>query len=202
MRGSSVAILLLTLLVAGCATSRATINTFVDPAFSKGSIERLAVFPIRNARFAPSEAQQLNRRISTVIHAKNPAIELISSVEVINSLNERELADDWATFLDNYVASGVPDANALREIGTAVGVDAIMQGEIVNVFQQDGSYGGSKGQTRVTVRYTLLDCRDGRLLWEASSDGVKTTATTLDHAPPIIEAVQLAMDKILDNVPL
>ncbi len=202
MRGLLPAIILTTVASAGCATSRATINSYVDPNYTRGSIESIAVFPIRNARFAPSEAQQINRRISTVIHTKNQAIRIMSSTEAVNILNEHGLADDWAVFLDNYVASGVPDANALRDIGAALGIDAIMQGEIVNVFQQDGTFGGNKGQTRVTVRFTMLDCRNGRMLWEASSDGVKTTATTLDKAPAIIDAVQLAMDKILDNLPL
>jgi len=39
-------------------------------------------------------------------------------------------------------------------------------------------------------------------LWEASSDGIKGTPTTLESAPPIIEAVDLAVDKILSNLPL
>lgn len=185
-----------------CASATATINSYVDPTYARGGIESIAVFPIRNGRFAPSEAQQINRRIATVIHARDPELRIMSTPEAISLLNEHGLADDWAVFLENYVASGVPDANALRDFGTALGVGAILQGEIVNVFQRDGEFGGDKGQTRVTVRFTILDCEHGRMLWEASSDGTKTTATTLDHAPPIVEAVGLAVDKILDNLPL
>jgi hypothetical protein len=50
----------------------------------------------------------------------------------------------------------------------------------------------------------MLDCLNGKLLWEASSDGRRETAIggTFAHAPPVIEAIQLAVDKILESLPL
>jgi hypothetical protein len=185
-----------------CATSRATINSYVDPNYSKGSIHSLAVFPIRNGRFAPSEAQQINREMSMAIHERSPAMRLMSSAEAIRILSDSGLADRWAVFLDNYVTSGVPDANALKRFGQVLGVDAILQGEIVNVYQQDGTFGGNKGTTRVTVRLTMLDAHAAKLLWEASSDGLRGNATTVGAAPPIIEAVELAVHSLLNALPL
>lgn len=90
----------------------------------------------------------------------------------------------------------------LNQLGTLLGVDAIMQGEMVNVTQQDGVYGQNKGQTRVTVRFTILGTKEGKLLWEASSDGIKGTATAMEEAPPIGEAVSLAVEKIMANLPI
>lgn len=194
--------LVLSTLFYGCAVSKATLNSYVDPNISNEQIRNLAIFPIRNAKFAPSEAQQINRKISMVINQKNSQIQIMSSNEAINKLNENDLASTWAVFLDNYSSSGVPDKNVLFEVGKALGIDAIIQGEIVNVFQQDGAYGSNKGTTRVTVRFSMLSTYSGKLLWEASSDGIKGTPTTLESAPPIIEAVDLAVDKILSNLPL
>ena len=185
-----------------CASSHATINSYVDPSFGRGSLHSVAIFPIRNARLAPAEAQQINRGISMAVHARNADLRLMSAPEAIAILNDSGLASPWAVFLDNYVASGVPDATILRRIGQALSVDAILQGEIVNVFQQDGRYGGNRGTTRVTVRMTILDVRKGTLLWQASSDGQLGTATTLSSAPPIIEAVELAVHRLLDALPL
>lgn len=190
------------ILFTSCAVSKATLNSYVDPNINNEKITRLAVFPIRNAKFAPSEAQQINRKISMSIAQKNSQIEIMSSNEAINKLNDSNLANTWAVFLDNYSSSGVPDKNVLTEVGDALGIDAIIQGEIVNVFQQDGAYGSNKGTTRVTVRFSMLSTKSGKLLWEASSDGIKGTPTTLESAPPIIEAVDLAVDKILSNLPL
>lgn len=187
--------------LAGCAVNKATINTFVDPNFGTGDVSTVALFPIRNARLAPSEAQQINRKISMAINKRRSDIKIVGSQEAINILNEQGLADDWAKFLENYVLSGVPDATVLQQVGNALQVDAIMQGEMVNIFQQDGAYGQNGGTTRVTVRFTMLNYKNGKLLWEASNDGIRGTATTLESAPPIIEAVNLAVDKILATIP-
>jgi len=193
---------IMSIFLSSCAVSKATLNSYVDPNISNENILQLAIFPIRNAKFAPSEAQQINRKISMVINQKNSQIKIMSSNEAINKLNEFNLANVWAVFLDNYSSSGVPDKNVLLEVGDKLVIDAIIQGEIVNVFQQDGAYGINKGTTRVTVRFSMLSTRSGKLLWEASSDGIKGTPTTLESAPPIIEAVDLAVDKILSNLPL
>lgn len=186
----------------GCAVSKATINTYTDPNFSAEKISTLAIFPILNSKFAPSESQQINRKVATAINQRNPSISIMSSNEAINKLNEMGMANKWAQFLDNYSSSGVPDKNFLIEIGNALGIDAIMQGDIVKISQEDGSYGRNAGTTRVTVRFTMLSTRSGKLLWEASSDGIKGTATTLESAPPIIQAVELAVDKVLKTLPL
>ncbi|MBU2444356.1 MAG: DUF4136 domain-containing protein [Bacteroidetes bacterium] len=196
------AIFLIAILFISCAVSKATLNSYVDPNITNEKILKLAIFPIRNAKFAPSEAQQINRKISMAINQQNSQIEIMSSNEAINKLNENDLASTWAVFLDNYSSSGVPDKNVLYDVGQSLGIDAIIQGEIVNVFQQDGAYGINKGTTRVTVRFSMLSTNSGKLLWEASSDGIKGTPTTLESAPPIIEAVDLAVDKILSNLPL
>ncbi len=188
--------------LAGCAMNKATVNSYVDPNFSGKTIRKIAVFPIRNARLAPSESQQLNRKVSMAISQKNQTIGIVGPSEAVTLLNDKGLADAWAVFLDNYVSSGIPDANVLADIGDALDVDAILQGEIVDIFRQDGHYGQNKAESRVTVRFTMLDVRRGKMLWEASSEGRKGTITTLEKAPPIIEAITLAVDKVLATLPL
>jgi hypothetical protein len=112
------------------------------------------------------------------------------------------MADTWAVFLANYTTSGIPDAEVLRDIGGVMDIDAILQGELVNIVQRDGVFGITKGQPRVTVRFTLLDTRTGRLIWEDSSDGFKSRSTTVGEAHPIIEAVHLAVDRLVSAVPI
>jgi len=193
---------LLILFTLACAVQKATLNMYVDPTYDKNSINSIAVFPIRNARIAPSESNQINRKISVAINKSNPEIKILGQAEAVNLLNEHDLAEEWAKFLENYVMSGVPDQGLLETIGEALQVDAIIQGEVLNVFQQDGEYMRNAGQTRVTVRFTMLDVKKAKVLWEASSDGIRKTATNIEDAPPLIEAVNLAVDKIIGNLPL
>ncbi len=163
--------IILAILFFGCAGSSASINTYVDPSFDGTNLNRIAIFPIKNTKIAPSEAQQLNRDISQAISQRKSSIVIVSSAEVIDILNQKGLADDWARFIDNYNSSGVPNSSLLKKIGEVLGVDALLQGEIVNIQQMDGAYGRNKGTTRVTVRYSMMGTSSGKLLWEASSDG-------------------------------
>jgi hypothetical protein len=50
----------------------------------------------------------------------------------------------------------------------------------------------------------MLDCQNRKMVWEATSDGRRETALAgeLFHAPPVIEAIQLAVDKVLETLPL
>ena len=187
--------------LAGCATTRATVNSYVDPNHGSGDVSSVAIFPMRNARLAPSEAQQLNRKIAMGLQERSSELAIMSPAQTVNLLNEAELADEWADFLNDYVTSGVPNAQTLRQIGDALGVEAIIQGEVVSVVQEDGAFGWTKGSTRVTVRYSMLGVNSGRLLWECSSDGICHTATTIGSAPPVIKAIQAAVDKIVQNLP-
>jgi hypothetical protein len=104
----------------------------------------------------------------------------------------------------NYDTSGIPDSAFLKKLGSSLGIDAFIQGRLTNVAQQDGSFGtGAQGQTRVTVRYDMLGIESGRLLWNAVSEGSVNTAGRMGYtAPPVAEAIDAAVDKILGTLPL
>jgi hypothetical protein len=188
-------------ILTGCGES-ATIDTYSDPSFSKGSISKLAIFPMQNTRLAPSQSRQINRNITRGVNSINPDIKIMGAREATRVINQNNLADEWADFLEDYNSSGIPNSQILFEIGDALNVDAIMQGEIVDVFQRDGRFGGNVAMSRVTVRYSVLGTDSGKLLWEATSRGSSETATTLSEAPPLIEVIKLAQEKILNNLSL
>jgi hypothetical protein len=185
----------------GCATKNATINMHVDPAFTHDRIRKVAIFPFRSASLAASEAKEIDRKISVDIKAKNPRVTIVSPVDAIALLNDQNLAVYWSEFIEHYLVSRVPDANVLHRIGNALGVDAIIQGEAVEVYQRDGVYGAYVGETRVTVRLSLIGVEEGKILWESSSDGFRENAITIGKAPAIIKCVNLAVDKILATIP-
>ena len=192
---------LLLVFLSGCATQSATVNSYVAPVLKEGQIKSVAILPIRNARFVPSEARQINRRVSEAFSALNPGVAIVSPSEAQRRINEAGLGSMFAHFLEDYGTSGLVDSNRLDKIAGALDVDAIMQGEVLRVNQEDGRYGGNKGTTRVTVTYSMLSAVHGKSVWEASSDGIAKTATTVEEAPPIIEAIDVAVDRVIENFP-
>jgi len=174
---------------------------YTDPTADFTAIQSVAVFPMHNTSFAPAESRELNRRITQVIEQKNPTIEILGPVEVNDRLNDHGLADDYNVFLAHSASGRTPDREMLGQLRAALGTDAILQAEIVQVIQEDSQFGGDKSFTRVRVRYSVLDCHKGKVLWEASGDGQRSTTTMPEGASPIVEAVELAVYKILDIMP-
>lgn len=193
--------LTVTVLLSGCATQRGTINTFYEPSYQQGSISTLVVPTIRNARLAPSESQQIGRTINQAVAAKNPRIKIISANDFANFLNDEGLVDDYSDFIEDYVTSGIANREFLQKLANN-GYDGIMMSELSNAFQQDGAYGVHKAQSRITIGFTVMNTRTNDIVWTASADGIKGSATTIDTAPPLIEAVTLAVDKIKESVPI
>lgn len=196
-----IGIVLIALLLVGCSSSSSTIRTYSDPSFTKGSIKRIAIFPMANFKAAPGEARTLERQLSQSLLRLDPTLKIVGPTEAVSVINDHDLADKWAEFLKNYTSSGIPNTALLFEIGDILGVDAIIQGEMVSLLQRDGVYGRNKGLTAVTVRYSLLGTDSGLLLWEASADGRIETFSAVEDAPPLIDAVLLAQEKINDNLP-
>lgn len=185
-----------------CATHTASVRSYTDPGAQPGTVRTLAVFPIRNAPLAPGDAQQMNRSVSAELARLHPNVRITGPAEVVRILNEVDLAKEWARFLEDYSASGVPDSKRLQSIGNALQVQAVLQGELVNVVHQDGVAFVRQGSARVTIRFSLLDTQSAKTLWEATSDGLQTRKTTVGAAPPLIDAINLALGKLIPLVPL
>jgi hypothetical protein len=187
-------------LAAACATSTASIKTYSDPSIHGEGIKAVAILPMRNARLMADESRELNRSFTQALAIQNPSLVVLGPAEAVDAMNRANLAEKFSDFLRNYAASGVPDASVLQQIGAALKVDAIFQGEVFDIREKDGVYGGDRGETQVTVRYALL-ATSGTLLWEATSRGVRTNATTIGKAPPQYEAIALAQEKIVSSLP-
>ena len=193
---------LLVLSVAGCATHSGKVRAFTDPSAQPGTIKALAVFPIRNARLAPGDAQEINRQVTSELTRLHPTVQIMGPSEVVRLLNEADLAAEWARFLEDYSASGVPDSKRLQRVADALHVPVFLQGELVNVVQEDGIAFVRQGSARVTIRFSLLDATKGKTLWEATGDGLQTRSTTVGAAPPLIDAIKLALEKLVPSIPL
>jgi hypothetical protein len=191
------AFLLLTALAfSGC--QNASLDSYVDPSYSAKEIHNVVVLPMTNASITPGQAQELARAFAQGMQRTNPGLEVMGAGEAIDKINAANMADEWATFLRNYNTSGIPNTNTVKRVGKALGVDAIVQGSILNVSQKD-SNGYDYPMTRVTVRYGAINAKTGVLLWEISSEG--TIQPYSYTAAPIIDAIRLAHAKILESIP-
>lgn len=181
-----------------------TLKTFVEPSIQSGAIKSIAIFPIRNMNLLPDEIREFNRGITDGLGKQNPKLKLVGAVESVTMLNSAGLADKYSQFLRDYTQSGIPDIKVLNEIGTALGVDAVLQGEVFSISQVDGYTVNNLrfyGKTSVSVRYVLLSTVNGGVLWEATGTAYKLSDKPADPAPTLYEAIQIAQEKILSALP-
>lgn len=196
----TVFILTVLLLLIGCSTSK--LRTYVDPSIQSTSINSTAIFPIRNVRLLPDESRQINRNISQKFLQKNPNVKIIGPAESIDLINQSGLADKYSEFLRSFMLSGIPNTVTLKEIGNALNVDSILQGELFDIYQYNGQFGVDlNSYTSLTIHYILLSTQRGNILWEATTNARKNTATVFQPAPPLYEVILIANDKIFTALP-
>lgn len=200
----TILLILIGFIYAGCA-SNVNLRSFTNPAIQSSSVKKIAIFPIRNARILPSESLEMVRSFTRELVKKNPNIKILSVTKSTDILNKNNMAVKYADFLRDYAVSGIPNVKILNEIGKALYVDAIAQGEIFDLSQKDGHFPGVMARTSLTLRYSLLQISKGDVLWEATCSASLQpsgiTASVWSPPPPIIEVIQLAQEKILTDIP-
>lgn len=183
------------------ACSGANVRTFTDPALSSEPIKSIAVFPLRNGRFSLTDSMEIDRKFTSELHRRAPSLHIMGPSETVEKVNSAGLQNELSTFLINYDTSGVPDQIFLKQLGAALKVDAMIQGRVFGLRQQDGGV-GSWGTTQVSVGYSMVGATSGRVLWDSVSEATVNTGGHLAmSAPPITDAIQVAADKILDSLP-
>lgn len=180
----------------GCTSAK--LDSYVNPSYNTKGIMNIAVMPLSNQRINAGQAIELNKAFIQEIKRRNPNIGIVAGQDAIRIVNEKGLADRWSDFLIGYSTSGLPNTNTLYTLSTVLNVDAIIQGTILHVKQED-SDGWKYPITQVTVRYTMFGGKDGAVLWELTGEGkIQPYGYS---APPVFEAAKMAHDKILEQLP-
>ncbi len=189
-------------LLAGCVSSKVTLKTFVDPSIQTSAVKSIAVFSLRNTSLSPGEALEFDRAMTQAILKKNSNIKVMGASESTTKLNESGLVEEYSKFLYDFEHSGIPNTTTLKNIGTQLGVDAILQGTFSDVIQKDCQIIGFTGipsLTSLTLRYTMMSTQNGNTLWEGTSNARKGGGHC--EARPLYEVIDLAQKKILTGLP-
>lgn len=189
--------MILGMFMSGCQT--ASLESYVNPGYNHASIKRVAILPISNSKLSAGNAAEVSSSFAKAVSRRNSSLVLISGSESVARLNSLGKADLWSEFLRNYSTGGIPNTTSIKEVAASLGVDAIIQGTIIEIKQED-SNGYSYPMTRVVLRYTMFNAADGAILWEVTGDG--SIQPYSYKAVPIFEALKLANDKVLENLPL
>lgn len=179
-----------------------TTRTYTDPSLAARHVSAIALFPVREAPIAESESIEMNRQIVEALEHKNPGLRVVGPPEVVETLNRKHLVEDYAKYLAVRSQTGISNNDILREVGEALGVDAIMQGNLVELQQRDGTgLSGLPANTTLTLRYSIVSTSDAALLWEISEEIRKQSSSNFGSAPRLRDVLPEAVAKVTANLP-
>ncbi len=183
--------------MAACTTTR--VRSYQDPSLSTTPLSFVAVLPLQNTRLGPRVAIDLNRGVVQALSRRNPKLKIMGPAEAQEKLGTSGLIETYSQFLRDYGTSGLLNKAALAKIGDALGVDAILQGDISQLEQQDG-YPYHPAYTKLTLRHSVVSLQSGVLLWESSAT-VRHETTAFNKAPEIEDVVPTAQSTLVAQMP-
>jgi hypothetical protein len=191
-------------IMCGCSSSK--IKTYSDPNLSISNINSIAILPLRNSftatntSLSTSDIIELNKMFQQEFMQKNPTLKILNSVESSDILNEMDLVEEYDKLLQVYGSTGIPNTKILQNIGEKLKIDAITQGFLTKVVQNDGSYGRVNAETTIKAKYVMFSTKTGAVLWEIIVDGSKI-GSTIAKAPPVEDVMGILRKKISTSIP-
>lgn len=192
-------IVLILIGLAGCYSS-ATLKTRVDKSMDVELINSVAIFPLHGANLPPGENREFTKAVMDAFQEKNLGIRVMGPAETIELINAKNLLNHYKEFLRTYISTGTPSEKYIKEIRDALNVDAIMQGVVLDVRQSEASFYQYAG-THLTLSYGLISTKSGIVIWDVTSRARKQEAWAWSSAPPLHEAISVALQEILPAIP-
>lgn len=184
--------------LAGC--SSATLKTREDKSMESKSIKSVAILPIQGANLPPGENREFTKAVIDAFREKNHEIRVMGPSEAMELINAKGLSNHYNELLRSYISTGAPSEKYIKEIGTALNVDALLQGVVLDVRQSEASFYQFAG-SHLTLSYGLMSVKSGIVIWDATSSARKQEAWSWSSAPPLYETISVALQEILSAIP-
>jgi hypothetical protein len=181
-------ICLAVLLLAGCASTRATRATFHDPNMDFGLIQNVAVLPFSNM----STVQMADGRVRDVFVTM---LQATGAVYVV-PLGEVTRAIDRSTVSD----PSFPSPEEVVALASSMSVDVVITGTVLEYGEVRA---GAAGANIVSISAQMLDGQTGRVVWSSSATrgGVGTSERLFGGGGEPMNIITTdAVDDLLDEL--
>lgn len=185
----------------GCSTSEGTVQTYINPSLNSSKITSVAIFPLRNSfvqqniSLGTGDMIEINKMFQMEFAKRNSKTEMVNSVSSTELLNKGNLVNSYDTLLTVYSNTGIPNTRILVRIGNTLKVNAIIQGFVMEVFQNN------RNEARITIKYVMFSTTTGEILWEATCVGHRITPT-VQATGPISDVIEIIREKIISAMPI
>ena len=165
----------LVLTATGCTSIITTQFNELQPSAAAVRAERIAVLPITAEAGSEQMRAVIGDSLLRQAERTHPDVDWLPAAQALDRLNDAGLAERFANLLLAYQNTGLFDRALLREVGTALGADHVLQLRVgydqrnqvlPRLWFPSETYVSERQEVSVTA--LLWDVRDGGLAWETS----------------------------------
>ncbi len=197
-------ILLILLVISGCAASNSYSRIRYSPNFIKVKIDQIAIMPFSNKYLKEEEKEEiddiLNKSISSLGIFK---YSVTPSNATDSVLKENNLIIRSENFWEDFLKNGLVDKDFLGDVNSTLNSKYLLKGEILRRHTQDNVYRKIIGYTEVDVKFVLFSTVSKDVVWEVNITGKKNSPNTIFYPlPSTMDAVEIALDRFIHEFPL
>ena len=196
-------LLLFTLLVSySCSTTKSSVEEkYISPDLNKEVVRTIAVSEIFGEYLFGDEKERALNKFIARIKDRYQNIAFSKTEEYFDSSNKDSYKNILSNFWNNYLKKDVIDEVGLFDLSEIVKTNAILQTEVIDVNKTFGEHRKTIAATKVKLRMALFSLKSGKLLWETTVYGTQENAHSDQLVPKTIEAVNVALTEVADELP-
>lgn len=184
-----------------CSPTKSTFNNFTAPELKLEVIRTVALMKLNAEYLSGAEITSADKRFQKEIETKIKDIKFFDPETSSKTMKENNVEKVWDDFWNLYLSTGTIDETKLFDIAEVLKVNAVLQGQVVEVEKVYGEHRKTIGQTTAKMKYALFSLKSGKLLWEATVTGTQENAHSDQPVPKVLEAVDVAILNLVNELP-
>lgn len=161
----------------------------------------IAVMPIIPKELSESEIEEINEEITDALLTYSTVKKVIPPEVTTEILLNKDLLNEWQNCWHNYITKEKLDSELLKQIGDELNVNAVIQFEIIDIKKIRPVHRQVIGGTTAEVKYKLFSTTNCYILSEATAVATQKNAWSGQMTPRPIEAIEAAIEEIIENLP-
>ena len=203
MKNYSLCMLFVAITLTSCIPKKTIVDTScpgyksVDFVRNNISLKGIGIMPVLGENEKEQFRRPMGDAITKYLRLEFDPDKVISTDQVISTLNENNLSEDYSAALNNYSVSGIVPKVMVNRLGVALSVDYLLYTRLLSDTEMglvtDGYSTNVVSVDEIYVQCQIWDTRIGDVVWEGKGGIAKLDQNESD----IIEKTAEGLSKVI-----